>query len=407
MQQKKILVIGAGIIGLSTAYYLQSANQQVTLMDYKDPGSGTSRGHASMIANYGIPGINQPQVWSQLPRYLFSQNSPIAIKWSKIFNLTPWFIQFLKNCNTKLMYKTAMLTFELLQNSLSNYKELLADIDASELLKNHGVLYVWIDSKQQPSKSQVSIRSQCEVKQIKLSGTEVREIEPNLSKKIQGGWHFPRAHHTIDPDIILKKIFQAFLEKGGVFLKDKINSINPHDEKVIINKNQYDETVICTGSYSKELVKQIEGQLIPLETERGYHIEFPQSLELLKTPTCLVETGMYLSPLNKRIRAAGTVEFGGLSNKISQSRINYIVKNARRLLPSLQDYQNPWLGFRPTLPDCLPVIGHSPKYKNIYYAFGHNHLGWTLGPTTGRLIANKIIKNKPINELFSISRYLK
>ena len=117
MSQKHILVIGAGIVGLSTAYYLQSSNCKVTLVDYQEPGSGTSRGHASMIANYGVPGINQPQVWSQLPKYLFSTNSPIAIKWSNILKLAPWLIKFLHNCNNSSMYSTAQHTASLLKKS--------------------------------------------------------------------------------------------------------------------------------------------------------------------------------------------------------------------------------------------------------------------------------------------------
>ena len=101
------------------------------------------------------------------------------------------------------------------------------------------------------------------------------------------------------------------------------------------------------------------------------------------------------------------MELGGLHSEISQARIDYIARDAKRLLPLLQDYQNPWLGYRPTMPDCLPVLGRSPKYKNIFYAFGHNHLGWTLGPTTGKLICNLIIKNIPIDQTFHISRFLK
>ena len=123
MKQNKIAVIGAGIIGLCSAYYLQKAGCQVILIDKQEPGSGTSRGHASMIANYGVPGINQPQVWGQLPRYLFSKTSPIAIQWSKIGNLTPWLIQFLKNCNAASMKQTAVHTSSLLKLSLIHISE--------------------------------------------------------------------------------------------------------------------------------------------------------------------------------------------------------------------------------------------------------------------------------------------
>jgi len=406
VKQKKIAVIGAGIVGLSTAYYIQKAGCQVILIDKQDPGTGTSRGHASMIANYGVPGINQPQVWQKFPRYLFSKSSPIAIQWSKIVKLTPWLIQFLKNCNTTSMKKTASHTSSLLKSALPNYQELLKEVGAQNLITHRGVLYVWIDPRQQPSSSQINIRSESGVEQIKLSGEEIRELEPNLSNQIQGGWYFPKAHHTLDPDLILEKLYKSFLSRGGQFQKEEISAIYPEESSTQINNSDYDQVVVCTGAFSKSLVRQIEGRSIPLETERGYHIEFIEKQQLLSRPTSLVESGMYLTPLHNRLRAVGTVELGGLHSEISQSRIDYIARDAKRLLPSLQDYQNPWLGYRPTMPDCLPVLGRSPKYKNIFYAFGHNHLGWTLGPMTGKLITDLICHSRDINSVYSIDRYL-
>ena len=406
MSHKRVAVIGAGIIGLSTAYYLQKTGYQVILIDKQEPGTGTSRGHASMIANYGVPGINQPQVWGELTRYLFSKSSPIAIQWSKIGKLTPWLVQFLKNCNITSMKKTALHTSTLLKSALSNYQELFNEIGAQNLLTHRGVSYVWIDPRQQPKSNQINIRSDSGVEQIKLSGQEIRELEPNLSSQIQGGWHFPKAHHTLDPDLILEKLYQNFLSRGGQFQKEEVSVIHPKEGPTQINNSDYDQVVVCTGAFSKSLVKQIEGQFIPLETERGYHIEFIEKQQLLSRPTSLVESGMYLTPLNNRLRAAGTVELGGLHSEISQARIDYIVRDAKRLLPLLQDYQNPWLGYRPSMPDCLPVLGRSPKYKNIFYAFGHNHLGWTLGPTTGRLITDLICYGREINSVYSIDRYL-
>ena len=404
---KKIAVIGAGIIGLSTAYYLQKEDCQITLIDRQDPGTGTSRGHANMIANYGAPGINQPQIWRQLPRYLFSKASPISIQWNKIGQLTPWLYQFLKNCNTPSMRRTAQYTSSLLQSSLTNYQELLKEIKGRDLLSHQGVLYVWIDSQQQPSVAQVNIRSQSGVEQHKLTGEQIRELEPNLSAKIKGGWHFPKAHHTLNSDLILSKLYQSFIEYGGQFQKQEVTSIDVDNQIIEVNDQNYDQIVLCTGAFSKSLIKQIEGSFIPLETERGYHIEYIEKQKLLSRPTSLVESGMYLTPLHDRIRAVGTVELGGLHSRITQARINYIARDAQRLIPSLQDFQNPWLGYRPTLPDCLPVLGRSPKFENIFYAFGHNHLGWTLGPTTGKLMSNLMIKSIPVDEAFNISRFLK
>ena len=152
-------------------------------------------------------------------------------------------------------------------------------------------MYVWIDPRQQPNSTQINIRSELGVEQIKLSGQEIRELEPNLSSQIQGGWHFPKAHHTLDPDIILGKLHQNFLSRGGQFKKEEVSAIHPEEGSAQINNSDYDQVVICTGAFSKELVRQIEGQFIPLETERGYHIEFIEKQQLLSRPTCLVESG--------------------------------------------------------------------------------------------------------------------
>ena len=407
MSQKKIAVVGAGIVGLSTSYYLQSSGHQVTLYDQNNPGSGTSRGHASVIADYGIPALNQPDVWKNLFRYLFYKDSPLAISWTYIPSLLPWATQFLKNCNVTSMNFTAKTMAGLLKDALPTYQSLLSEINANELITHKGTLYVWMKQKEQPSHAQIKVRQLNNVEQINISKHEIHDLEPNLSDKIKGGWYFPKACHTLNPDKILKKLFNKFIEKNGLFIQERVSSVNNEDKKFKINGQNYDDLVICCGAFSKELVKEIEGKTIPLETERGYHVEYLGMQEFLSRPTCLVESGMYLTPLEYGIRAAGTVELAGNTDQINQSRINFINNNARKLIPKLQDYQNTWLGYRPTLPDCLPVISKSSKFDNLYYAFGHNHLGWTLGPITGKIVTRLINKDKFDNQALEMNRFIK
>ena len=197
-----------------------------------------------------------------------------------------------------------------------------------------------------------------------------------------------------------------FLEKGGQFLKERVFSVNPSHGKFKINNQDFDCVVICSGAFSNDLVNQLENKRIPLETERGYHLEFLGMQDYLTRPTCLIESGMYLTPLEYGIRAAGTVELAGTKKKINESRLKYINHYAQQLIPKLQDYQNSWLGYRPTLPDCLPIISKSPKLENLYYGFGHNHLGWTLGPITGKVISGLVNGETPNNPAFSIDKYL-
>ncbi len=403
---RNIAVIGAGIVGLSTSYYLQSSGHIVTIFDQNDPGSGTSRGHANVIADYGVPALNQPDIWRNLLRYIFNSDSPLQISWSYLPKMLPWIVKFLKNCNSKSMNYTAEQMTSLLKDALPSYETLLTEIGATDLLTHKGVLYVWINEREKPTPDQIEVRKKNNVEQISLSPAEILDLEPNLSKSIKGGWYFPRAHHTLNPDKILNKLFLKFLEKGGQFLKEKVFSINSSQGKFKIKNRDFDCLIICSGAFSKDLVSQLENKRIPLETERGYHLEFLGMQDYLTRPTCLVESGMYLTPLEYGIRAAGTVELAGTKKKINESRLKYINHYAKQLIPKLQDYQNSWLGYRPTLPDCLPIISKSPKLENLYYGFGHNHLGWTLGPVTGKVISGLVNGETPNNPAFSIDKYL-
>tara|TARA_Y100000768_G_C23912705_1_gene650761 strand:+ start:111 stop:1028 length:918 start_codon:yes stop_codon:yes gene_type:complete len=302
---------------------------------------------------------------------------------------------------------TAENMASLLKKALPTYQNLLNEIGARDLIENKGMLYVWIDEKEKPTKNQISIRHQHNVEQIELSREKILELEPNLTPNIKGGWYFPQAHHTVNPDKILNKLFSKFIEKGGTFIKEKVSSIKQLNPKFEINHQNFDDVVICCGAFSNDLVKQLEGKAIPLETERGYHIEFLEQQDLLSRPISLVESGTYLTPLDYGIRAAGTVELAGNDSQINHNRIKYIEHYAKKLIPNLKNYQRSWLGFRPTLPDCLPVIGKSKKINNLYYAFGHNHLGWTLGPITGKIIS-QLINNKNLEyQEFRIDRFFK
>ena len=405
MPKKNIAVIGAGIIGLCSAYYLQSPSNQVTLFDCNDPGSGTSRGNASVIANYGIPAINQTDVWKNLTKYLFSKNSPLSIKISYLHKSLPWLIHFLRNCNTNSMNLTAKHTAILLKEALPAYQNLLYEIQANDLIVHKGTLYVWINEKEKPTKTQIEIRQINNIEQVYLSKNEVLDLEPYLNPIIKGGWYFPKAHHTLNPDKLLSKIFMKYKEKNGQFIKKKIPSITYIDQKYLINDQKYDVVVVCCGAFSNNLVKKLEGKSVPLETERGYHLEFQDTQRFLSRPICLVDSGMYLTPLDNGIRAAGTVEFGGNRDEINNSRIAYIDQNSKRLISHLKNYQKTWLGFRPTLPDCLPIIGESPNNTNLYYAFGHNHLGWTLGPVTGKMITKLINNEESHNQAYKMERF--
>ena len=236
------------------------------------------------------------------------------------------------------------------------------------------------------------------IKQKLLSKEEIIKLEPNLNPVFDAGVIFDYAMHARDPHGILRKVFRLFLENGGKFIQSDVKSLSQtsYNETLIKTDNEeykFEKSVIASGAFSKKFTDQL-GEKIPLDTERGYHVHFKNQQDLISRPVIFLDRGFGMTPMNQGLRAVGTVELGGLENPLSKKRINYIINCAKELLPQLGNHDDEWLGFRPTLPDFLPILGPSLKNKNIIYAFGHQHLGWTLGAITGKIISGIVAGEK-------------
>ena len=188
------------------------------------------------------------------------------------------------------------------------------------------------------------------------------------------------------------------VDRGGKFLNKKINNIEEYNGQIKTyyenSSKSYDKIIICAGAWSKQLAKMI-GDKFPLGTERGYHVLFNNTEKLINRPIGCKQSGFYIVQIEEGIRVAGTVEIGGLKKQLNQKRIQMIERESRKLLPSLDKVKSTWLGFRPTLPDSMPVIGQSNNNNKVYYAFGHQHIGWTLAGLTGKAIQYLIEDQEP------------
>ena len=245
---------------------------------------------------------------------------------------------------------------------------------------------------------EIKVRNDLGIEQKLLTQKEVLKLEPNLKPVFDAGVIYESAMHARDPHGILKEIFKLFLNKGGKFIQENITSLKQISENQTIIKSEkkeysFEKTVIASGAFSKNLTDQL-GEKIPLDTERGYHVHFKDMDHLISRPVIFLNKAFGVTPMNQGLRAVGTVELGGLKNPISKKRIDYLIRCAKELLPQLENHEDEWLGFRPTLPDFLPIIGPSLKNKNIIYAFGHHHLGWTLGAITGKIILGIVAEEK-------------
>ena len=399
MQKNKIGIIGAGIQGVCNALFLQKKGFEVTLFDRDEPGNAASYGNAGHFSPYASVPLNRPDIILDIPQMLLSTRGPLALKWNYIYKMLPWAYKFLKNCTKNKMMHTAKYMHQILNLSLSAYDELFDEININGLIEDNGILYVWNNQNLNSRNLEIKIRDELGVKQKVLNKKEIHDLEPNLKHFYHGGVFYDYAKHAKNPKKILIKLFENFVSKGGKFLKLDIKELNFDEQKpVIISENQrliFDKLIIACGAFSKRLTDKLH-EKIPLDTERGYHVHFKGYEHLISRPVVYSNRGFGMTPMEQGLRVVGTVEFGGLDNPLSKKRINNLIINAKEMLDNLPDHKDEWLGFRPTLPDFLPIIGQSKNYDNVYYCFGHHHLGWTLGAISGKIISN-IIANENTN----------
>ena len=395
--KSSIGVIGAGIQGICISLCLIKKGFRVTLIDRDDPGKNSaSYGNAGHFSPYASVPINRPDILVDIPSMLLSSTGPLALQWNYVLKMIPWFLKFIKNCSKKKMMHTAKYMHQILDLALPAYDELFEDIDISGLVEGKGIIYFWTKKYLKSRELEIRIRNELGVKQQLLTPHEIHDLEPHIKKIYHGGVLYPDARHTRNPRKILLKLFDLFLKKSGHFEKQNIQTISfTSDNKPVIktdlNFYTFDKLVVACGAFSKKLTDQVN-EKIPLDTERGYHVHFKGHDHLLSRPVIFLNRGFGITPMEQGLRVVGTVEFGGLDNPLSKKRIQNLVNSAKYLFPELGKHEDEWLGFRPTLPDFLPVIGPSKNHKNLFYSFGHHHLGWTLGAISGKIIAGLIAK---------------
>ena len=390
-------IVGAGIQGVCISLYLLKKGFEVTLIDRDEPGRvSASYGNAGHFSPYASVPINRPDILTDIPQMLLSSTGPLALKWNYLPKMIPWFLKFIKNCSKKKMLHTTKYMHQILNLALPAYDELFKDIDVSGLIESKGIIYFWTKKDLKSRELEINIRKELGVKQQLLTPHEIHDLEPHINKIYHGGVLYPNARHTRNPKKILIKLFNLFLKQGGVFEKQDVKTITfSFDDKPIIKSNfnsyDFDKVVIACGAFSKKFTDQAD-EKIPLDTERGYHVHFKDHDHLLSRPVIFLNREFGITPMEQGLRVVGTVEFGGLDNPLNKKRILNLVNNAKYLFSGLSDHQDEWLGFRPSLPDFLPVMGPSKKYKNLFYSFGHHHLGWTLGAISGKIVAGMIAK---------------
>ncbi len=396
MTQPHATIIGAGIIGISTAAFLQRAGYRVTVVDRLPPGEGCSFGNAGGLAYAEIMPTIHTRVYRKIPGWLLDPLGPLTIRWSYLPKALPWFMAAARNGLPDRVKSITAARAELGLRVISDFETLLKDVGHHDLMVYRETLRLFDNAAQFESEAdERAIKKAHGFECQTFSGYEAREMEAAISPHVthgafHGGWYFVR-----NPERVVKSIAEQVVRNGGEIMNDDVARIDRdgHTAQALHLKSGktmvLDKLVICAGAYSHLLSQQL-GEKVLLEAERGYHMVLPNSGVKLSRSLTYARTPGAATPMDMGLRLAGTDEFAGLDAPPNWARADALWKIFKGLLPGLQEPDaatTRWMGRRPGTPDSLPVIGPSKTTSNVWYGFGHGHMGLTWGPSTGRHIA--------------------
>jgi D-amino-acid dehydrogenase len=410
---KNVVVIGAGIVGCSAALWLQRDGHQVTIIDKSGPGEGASKGNASVIASESCLPVAYPGILWDVPKYLSDPLGPLAIRWSYLPKLAPWLWKFVRSSGAATVEQTSIALRTLLVEALAAHKELAAAAGCRDIIQETGWLGIFEgDAKFQASQSDFELQRRRGIRIEILKGEEIRQFEPSLQPIYKHAAYFPENSYVLDNFRLVRSLAEDVTRNGGKVVTDEIVDfeIGANGPTAAIGKNgRYacDAVVVTAGAWSRKLSARL-GENVPLETERGYHVTLPNQIKRPRMPLYSGDYSFAITPLDIGLRFAGTVELGGLDLPPNPGRNDVLIKHGRRMFGDLNETgRSDWMGFRPSMPDSKPVIDRGRRFKNTFYAFGHGHIGLTLGPITGKLIADLVNDRKPGIDLapFAVDRF--
>ena len=395
--KQSVVVVGSGIIGISVGLALQQAGCRVSIIDRGSPSQNASEGNAGAFALADIVPLATPGIMRAAPGWLLDPLGPLSIRPSYIFSIAPWLIKFWRASWSDRFPSLMKAQAELMSFSRSALERQAQLYRGEPLLRREGQLRLY-DSRD-TFRASSSYWQACKeygiTHDLLGSSREIEEIQPGLSTKFQHAGYTPDWLNVSDPKQWLKNLQDQFVERGGLVECRDVRSISANSNTVEVycvdESLSCDFVVIAAGAWSKSLAQTI-GDDIPLETERGYNTTFSPGHFELKTHLTFADHGFVVSKVGSKVRVGGAVELGGLSAPPNFDRSKILLSKAKQFLPTMSTVDGEeWMGFRPSMPDSLPVIGTSPKQPRVIYAFGHGHLGLTQSAATGELVRDSIL----------------
>jgi D-amino-acid dehydrogenase len=411
-RQADVIVLGAGIVGVSAAYAARQRGLSVILVDRREPGSETSYGNAGILSSGSISPLNNPSLWKALPKYLTNRHA--ALRWNPAWAIQniDWIVRFLANATPSRIRPRAAALHGLIGASLKLHREWIVKADAAQRIRETGWLKAWRSDAVAAAKAEQALLAEFGIESRLLDRQAISALEPSILPVYKVGLLHTQTASVDSPGAVVKAYARMFAGSGGEIRQSDITAIVPDGDgwRVVLADGAISarHVVVALGPWSADLLRPL-GYRVPLAYERGYHREFkPNPARSLQRPIHDAEGSFLMTPMENGIRVTSGVELTARDAPSSFAQLDQVVPLARGVVEFGDAVGEPWRGARPTLPDSLPMIGPAPRHAGLWLAFGNQHIGFTTGPATGAAIAAMIGGAAPPFDVsaFSPGRYL-
>lgn len=393
MEAYSVIVVGAGMVGIAAAMRMQEYGHQVTLIDRAGPAGGTSFGNAGILASSSVIPVTTPGIMRKAPKMLFDPLQPLFLRWRYLPKLMPWLIPYLRHANMADTQRIAEALNPIIGQSLQDHQALAAGTQAERWIRPCDYTYIFKDrSGFEADKAMWDLRKALGHEWIEYENEAFTAYDPFMADSHRFAIAMQNHGMILSPGDYIADLVKVFEERGGRMITADVDAISHENGHVTGIRTggealPADRVILAMGAWSGTLAKQL-GISIPLEAERGYHIELWHPNAKPKTPLMVVAGKFVVSPMKDRIRLAGIVEFGGLKAAASEAPFRLLMHNVRQYMPDLTwAEETRWMGHRPAPTDSIPVIGEVPEIKGVFMGFGHHHVGLTGGAKTGQILA--------------------
>ena len=397
----RIAIVGAGIIGVSTAIWLQRAGAAVDLIDRRPPGEGASFGAAGVLAASAVAPVTVPGALSKAPRMLLDRSGPLFLRWRALPRLAPWLLRYAAHCNAADAARCADALRPLIADTLAEHQALSAGTGAERYVVPGDYLYLYRDRAAfEADRAAWELRRRAGFAWETLEGPALRAHDPVFAEDQRFAARLGGHGRITDPGAYVAALAAHAEREGARLIRAEVADVRRAGEAVtglrLRSGDGSEQTldcaavVIAAGAWSRPLSRAL-GLRPPLESERGYHLELWEPTVTPAAPTMIASAKVVATPMEGRLRLAGVVEFGGLEAGPSKGPRRLLRRQARAIFPGLAwRAEREWMGHRPATADSIPVIGPVPGAPGAWVGFGHHHVGLTAGPATGRLLAGMI-----------------